>query len=72
MSLSFSKQIHDTYEQISLQSCVAQVSHLAVVDDGDCVVISGLDHPVHQLPLSGEGVELQDLIRIGTVRVFTA
>ena len=24
--------------------------------------MSGLDHPVHQLPLSDEGVELQDVI----------
>ena len=33
----------------------------------DGVVTPGLDHPVHQLPLSGEGVELQDLIIVGTV-----
>ena len=31
-------------------------------DGGDRVARPGLDHPVHQLPLSGEGVELQDLI----------
>jgi len=31
------------------------------------VAIPGLDHPVHQLPLSGEGVELQDVIREGIV-----
>ena len=28
------------------------------------MVTPGLDHPVHQLPLSGEGVELQDFIRV--------
>ena len=33
----------------------------------DGVEVSGLDHPVNQLPLSGEGVELQDFIRVGTV-----
>ena len=35
---------------------------------------SSLDHPVHQLPLSGEGVELQDFIVVGegTVIVTTA
>ena len=32
----------------------------------DCVEIPGLDHPVHQFPLSGEGVELQDVIRVRT------
>ena len=28
--------------------------------------MTGLDHSVHQLPLSGEGVELQDFIQNGT------
>ena len=52
---------------------LTQMSHLTVVDGGDSVVISGLDHLGHQLPLSGEGVELQDLIRVGgTVIVMTA
>ena len=27
--------------------------------------VSGLNHPVHQLPLSGEGVELKDFIVVG-------
>ena len=40
---------------------------MLMVDGGDRVVTPGLDHPVHQLPLSGEGVELQDVIRVGTV-----
>ena len=35
-----------------------------VGDDRDSVVVPGLDHPVHQLPLSTEGVELQDLIEV--------
>ena len=35
------------------------------VDHRDSVVNPGLDHPVHQLPLSGEGVELQDIINVG-------
>ena len=35
------------------------------VDHRDSMAISGLDHPVHQLPLSGEGVELQDIIKGG-------
>ena len=32
-------------------------------DHTDGVVGPGLDHPVHQLPLLGDRVELQDLIR---------
>ena len=39
---------------------------LLKVDHGDRVGTPGLDHVVHQLPLSGEGVELQDLIRVAT------
>ena len=35
------------------------------VDDWHSVAISGLDRPVHQLPLSSEGVELQDVIKVG-------
>ena len=50
---------------------ITKLSHLTVVDHRDCVVISGLDHPVHQLPLSGEGVELQDFIK-GEGTVMTA
>ena len=37
-------------------------------DGGDRVDDSGLDHPVHQLPLSGEGVELQDFIVVGDTK----
>ena len=40
---------------------------MLMVDGGDRVVTPGLDHPVHQLPLSGEGVELQDVIIVGIV-----
>ena len=47
---------------ISADSSVTVLSKLAVLNDRDSVGIPGLDHPVHQLPLSGEGVELQDLI----------
>ena len=48
--------------------------HLVEVDHGDSVGRPGLDHPVQQLPLSGEGVELQDVIvvDVGTVKVMTA
>ena len=34
-------------------------------DHTDGVVHPGLDHPVHQLPLLGDRVELQDLIIVG-------
>ena len=51
---------------ISVHSSVTELLHLTVLDNGDCVVRSGLLHPVHQLPLFGEGVELQDFIRVGT------
>ena len=30
--------------------------------------MSGADHPVHQLPLSADWLELQDVIKVGTVR----
>ena len=51
---------------------ITKLSHLTVVDHRDCVGSPGLDHPVHQLPLSGEGVELQDVIRVGGGTVITA
>ena len=35
------------------------------VDHRHSVVFPGLDHPVHQLPLSGKGVKLQDVIIVG-------
>ena len=39
-------------------------------DHTDGVVHPGLDHPVHQLPLLGDRVELQDLIIEGIVRTI--
>ena len=57
---------------ISFHSSVTELLHLTVLDNGDCVGISGLLHPVYQLPLSVDGVELQDFIRVGVVRVLTA
>ena len=42
------------------------------VDDGDGGVGPGLDHPVHQLPLSGDGIKLQDLIVVGDKVAITA
>ena len=38
---------------------------LAVVYNRDSVTRPGLDHPVHLLPLTGEGVELQDVVKAG-------
>ena len=52
---------------ISADSSVAVLSKLAVLNDRDSVVSPGLDHPVHLLPLTGEGVELQDVVIVGTV-----
>ena len=43
-------------QSLNTKSCVK-------VDHRDSVVFPGIDHPVHQLPLPGEGVELQDFIR---------
>ena len=31
-------------------------------DDGDSMVVPGAHHPINQTPLSGAGLELQDLI----------
>ena len=42
-----------------------------VVNNRDSGVGPGLEHPVHQLPLSGDWIILQDLIVVG-VRVTTA
>ena len=50
---------------ISADSSVTVLSHLAVVHYRDSVVTPGLDHPVHLLPLTGEGVELKDVVRVG-------
>ena len=50
-----------------------QLSH-AVMYNRDSVVSPALDHPGHLLPLTGEGVELQDVVRggVGTVIEVTA
>ena len=45
-----------------IESVLTQRSN--VVDHRDSVVTPDLEHPVHQLPLSGEGVKLQDIIKI--------
>ena len=63
--------VFEDHAAISAHSLVTVLSHLAVVHNRDSVVTPGLDHPVHQLPLT-EGVELQDVIRVGTVRESTA
>ena len=59
---------------ISAPCSVTVLSHLAVVHYRDSVVTPGLDHPVHLLPLTGEGVELQDVVIVdaGTVIEVTA
>ena len=74
--------IHNTYLihlQLLIMKYLAVVFIVSVlnaksfnVDHRDGVVIPGLDHPVHQLPLSGEGVELKDFIRGGAVVLSTA
>ena len=53
---------------LNTKSSVTELSNLAVVYYWETVVISGLDHPVNQLPLSGEGFELQDFISGGIVK----
>ena len=47
----------------STNSSVTELSHFAVLENRDSVAHPLLDHPVHQLPIFGEGVELQNLIR---------
>ena len=42
------------------------------VDHGDCVASPGLDHIGHLLPLSGEGVELQDVIVEGVTAIIVS
>ena len=51
---------------ISALSSVTELSHLAVVDNRHSVVPPGLLHLGHLLPLSGQGVELQDFINVPT------
>ena len=41
-----------------------------VVNNRDSVVAPGLEHPVHQLPLSGEGIKLQDLIVVDKAAII--
>ena len=50
---------------ISADSSVAVLSHHAVVHKRESVITPGLDHPVHLLPLTGEGVELKDVVIVG-------
>ena len=40
-----------------------------VVNNRDSVGAPGLEHPVHQLPLSGEWIKLQDLIVVETASI---
>ena len=47
---------------ISVHSSVTELLHLTVLDNGDCVVKSGILHLAHFLPVSVDGVELQDFI----------
>ena len=67
--------IHNTYLihlQLLIMKYISVIFIVSVLntksfnnDHRDGVVMPGLDHPVHQLPLSGEGVELQDFIKVG-------
>ena len=50
---------------ISAHCSVTELSHHVVLNDRDSVGISGLDHPVHLLPLTDEGLELQDVVKAG-------
>ena len=60
------KSIHTEYDSaISALSSVTELSHLAVVYSRDCVEPPGFLHLGNLLPLSGEGVELQDVIKVG-------
>ena len=69
------KSIHTEYDSAIYAHCsVTVLSYHAVLNDRDSAVSPGLDHPVHQLPLTGEGVELQDVVIVvgGTVIEVTA
>ena len=64
--LSNQRSIHtENVSAISADFSVTVLSKLAVLNDRDSVISPGLDHPVHLLPLTGERVELQDVIRAG-------
>ena len=60
-----------TYSLHTPHSSVTELSHLAEVDGGDSVVIPGLLHVGHLLPLSSEGVILQYVIIEGGVAITT-
>ena len=53
------------HSAISALSSVTELSHLAVVYRRHRMHPPGLRHLGHLLPLSGEGVELQDVIKVG-------
>ena len=59
---------------ISVNSSVTEPLHLTgtVLDNRDCVVQSGLLHLGPLLPLSVDGVELQDFIVVGGGTIITA
>ena len=44
-----------------------ELSNLAVVYNGDCMHDTGVLHLGHLLPLSGEGIELHDVLNDGAV-----
>ena len=52
------------HSAISALSSVTELSHLAVVYSRHCMETPFLHHLGHLLPLSGEGVELQDVIMV--------
>ena len=56
---------HDS--AISALFSVTVLSHLAELYNRDSVATSGLNHPVHLLPLTGEGVKLKDVIIVGGI-----
>ena len=53
-------------------SSVTDPGNLIEVDHGDSEARPALEHVGHQLPLSGEGVELQNVIRAGETVISTA
>ena len=57
---------------ISAHCSVTVLSHRAVLNNRDSGPPPALDHPVHQLPLTNEGVELQDVIIIEGGTLMTA
>ena len=57
---------------ISVHSSVTELPDLTVLDNRDCVGISGLFHLGHLLPQSSDRVELQDFIRVCGGTIITA